>query len=253
MYTKKEIKLLTISILLIAFAFAFDDKQPTLILSYWILNFIKTILIVAVSFLIIQTTQKLIARRYNADIEYSFWRIRQWGFQPHKRFPYKFGFLGKTILKIPQLPIGIILLLITSFFSLGKFFFIAINSYELKETKRKRAHRTFMHLTEFENAKIALAFPLTALFLALVIKAIAPNLTNFIFINQMLALFNMIPLSTLNGNKIFMNSKPLYLFSLALIVLTIAFMSTITSLLSLTLSFIMALLILLLYFIKTTD
>jgi len=239
-FAKKEIKHLILSILLVAFAFGFDDKQATFSASYWFLNYFRIALLVAVTYLVYQLSQKFVANTYKAQAEYRIWSIKQYWFHPSFHFPLHLKIKNKTILKINSLPIGLILLLIVSFFSLGKLFFIAIGCYKLKERPHLRAQKRWMNLTGYEQAKIAIAGPLVVLIFALIIKAINPALTEAIFINQMFAIFNMIPLGSLNGAKILFNSVPLYIFTLVLIISTILLMSFISSVQSLLIAIIFA-------------
>ena len=101
-----------------------------------------------------------------------------------------------------------------------------------------------MRLQGYEKAQIAIAGPFATLLLALILKTINPGLTNAIFINQMFAIFNMIPFSKLDGAKILFGSIPFYFFSLVLIILSILLMNFISSMQSLIIALFFALIIL---------
>ncbi len=256
-FTKKEIKHLIISILLVALAFGFDDKQPSFVLSHWLYNYIRIALIVTSSFLVYQLAQKIVANYYRAKTEYHMWNIKRYWFHPSCVLPFRGTYIPahgtwiqKSIFNIKSIFIGPILLLIVSFFSLGKLFFIAIGCTNVIERLHLRAEKRWMRLQGYERAQIAVAGPFATLLLALLLKSINPNLTDAIFINQMFSIFNMIPLGKLDGAKILLGSIPFYFFSLVLIILTILLMFFLSSMQSLIIALIFALVILVYVLIK---
>lgn len=256
-FTKKEIKHLIFAILLIALAFGFDDKQSTFMLSYWLYNYIKIALIVTATILVYLLAQKLIAYYYGTNTEYHLWNIKRYWFHPSCILPIRGTYvpahgkwIEKSIYNIKSIFVGPILLLIISFFSLGKLFFIAIGGTEIIEKWHLRAQRRWMHLEGFEKAQITVAGPFAALILALLLKAINPNLTHAIFISQMFSIFNMIPLGKLDGAKIFLGSLPFYFFSLSLIILTLLLMTFLSSIQALLIAFVFALAILIYILIR---
>ncbi len=71
---------------------------------------------------------------------------------------------------------------------------------------------------------------------------------NFVFINGMIAAFHMIPVSTLDGAKIFFGSKIMYLFTLAFIIGTILLIKTISPIIALALALIFAAIFISIYY-----
>src|SRR3989344_3626907 len=120
-YTKKEVKHIIIASLILAFVFAFNDKQTTFNISYYISNFLLAILS---SFMVILTYaffQKLVAYHYKAETEYSIWSIERYYFTESSKIKIK---IGKKI--INKLPLSAIIAIIATLVSKGRFYFAAL-------------------------------------------------------------------------------------------------------------------------------
>lgn len=113
-----------------------------------------------------------------------------------------------------------------------------------------RIGRKYTQLTEYENAKLALISPLTAILLAIIFKTILPNFPELTLINSMIAISYMIPLPKTNGSIIFFGSKILYTFSLIFILITALLLKFINPLLTILIAALFALIITTKYTIK---
>lgn len=113
-----------------------------------------------------------------------------------------------------------------------------------------RLGRKFTKLTEYENAKLALISPLTAIFVAIIAKMILPNIPELVLINSMLAISYMLPLPKLNGSTIFFGSKILYTLSFIFILLTALLLNFVEPLLATFIAIVCAMIITIKYIIN---
>lgn len=197
-YEKKELKHLAISILIVTFVFAYGNLS--------LINFILIALMVAVTFFVHDIAHKLIAKRYGSSAQYRIWTIQRLGFRERA--------------KSRPLPLGIILALYVTLLSSGRLFFTAIESFVLETKKYKRLGRKFLHITEGEVALIALSGPLANILLAYFLK-IFGVFDDMVLINSLFALFHMVPISSLDGAKIFFGAKYLYVLSILFIIFSV--------------------------------
>ncbi|MFH0752817.1 MAG: hypothetical protein V1914_04460 [archaeon] len=130
----------------------------------------------------------------------------------------------------------------TTLISKGKLFFVTIGSYDLIIKKRSRFGRKTVHITDYEEAKIAVVGPLVNVALMIIFQLFNKNgmFDNFVFINGMIAAFHMIPVSTLDGAKVFFGSKIMYVFTLAFVIGTVLLIKTISPIIALVLALIFA-------------
>ena len=201
---KIELKHFIITIFFVTFALAFDDKNPSFVLTSWLSNFIKIGIFVTITVFVHYLGHKLAARRYQTEIEH--------------RIMTMSTFYLSNFFSIKTKPIGIILSLFISFVSLGKLFYIAVESFVVKPSKNKRVGFRYTNLTNYETAVIAASGPLANLIFALIIKLFGvSSLDNLVFINLVYGLYHLIPFSTLDGCKLFFSSFILYIFTLFLL------------------------------------
>lgn len=108
--------------------------------------------------------------------------------------------------------------------------------------KRSRFGKKTVHITDYEEAKIAVVGPLANIALMIIFQFFNKNgmFDNFVFINGMIAAFHMIPVSTLDGAKVFFGSKLMYIFTLAFVIGTILLIKTIPPVVALALAGIFA-------------
>ena len=110
------------------------------------------------------------------------------------------------------------LCLLVALLSNGKLFFTAVSSYGLVIKKTHRFGHKMVEVTDLEEAKIALAGPMANIMLALVCKLInADALADMVLINSIMPVFDMLPIFGLDGMKVLMGSRPMYIFSFVFI------------------------------------
>lgn len=204
--------------LVLTFVFAFDDGQPQFELGYWISNFIRVFFIVLIGVVIHDFAHDLIAKRNGLQSEYRVWGVRRFGFG-EPIFPKTIKLFGKER-AINQFPLGILIALIVTLFSNGKLYWAAVSSYGLVIEKTTRLGKKFVDVTDFEEAKIAVAGPLAVTFLMLIFKMFNGSGTfdQLVTIYSWMAIFDMLPFPGMDGSKVFFGSVPMYIFSASFIV-----------------------------------
>ncbi len=216
MFTKREITHLIISILSLAFAFGFNDGQASFRFSFWLLNFIRILMASIVMLLLYELIHKLTARKYKTGTEYEIWSIKRYGFWQSSKFPKKF--LGSTI---DSFPLGIIISIFTTLLSRGLFYIIPLASFRIVEKTHLRLGSKFKHVSNFEEAKIAASSLVVLAILALLASSgkveIFSQLSTMIYV---FIAYCLIPISTLDGSKIFFGSIPLYIAILIFIIVS---------------------------------
>jgi len=129
----------------------------------------------------------------------------------------KFGWKSKDYFKKP-FQIGAFLPILTSILTFGYFIWLGSLTFDSKpetyRTSKRYGLYTFSEVTEYHIALIAAAGIITNLFFAIVGYLL--GYTEFSGLNILFAFFNMIPLSNLDGNKIFFGSLILWSFLVTL-------------------------------------
>lgn len=204
MFSKKEITTLLLITIVLALSISFLKVQVLLPV------FFAVFLV-----LVLNTAAKKVAAFYlDSEIEIKPWQIERYGFKKHEYF------------KKP-VPIGIFLPILVSLFSLGRLLWMASVVFDVKPTVYRTAKRhglySFSEMTEYHIGLIAAA----GVFINLIAAVLGYFLgfPTFARLNVYFAFFNMIPLSDLDGNKIFFGNIVLWslLATLALIGLGYAF------------------------------
>jgi len=209
MFTKKELKSVVLSILVLAFIFGFDDGEAIFSASHWFANFTAMLIFVTIAFLVHILVQKRYAEEIDCKSEYKLWKIGKIGLKAKSKLPF-------------TVPFGIFWAIILVFMSAGKFFFTALGYVEIEE-KLARLGRKMQIVSQYEIAKGALLGSLANVALIIIFSVInkmslGVDFTNFININLWIVLFNMIPIPPLEGGKIFFGSRKLYVFGVGFIV-----------------------------------
>ena len=207
MFTKKEIAPILVSTIVIAFSVNFLLTGLT--------AFFWTLLAVFVVILVNIIAKKIAGYYLETDIESKFWEIYWFGFREnwHLKKPFPIGAFLPLLFKLIFLP-------------LAGFTWMASLVFEVKPRVYRAARRHGMYdfsgMTEDHIGYIAAAGIATNVVFAIIGYLV--GFTEFARLNIYFALFNMIPLSNLDGNKIFFGNIVLWSV-LATIVLIGLFLS----------------------------
>ena len=176
----------------------------------------KTFLFMTISILIILLmnvlAKKAMSYYLDSEIEIKPWQIKRYGFKPHQEFKKPF-------------PAGIFLPIIVSALSFGNLIWMATLIFDVKPKVYKAAKRhgiySFSEMTENQIGLIAAAGILVNLIVAIIGYLIGfPVLTK---LSIWYAFFNMLPLSDLDGNKIFFGNLVLWSFLASIVVIAVGY------------------------------
>lgn len=216
-FRKREVLHLVLATLVLGFVFGFDDKQSVFNLSYWLLNFFRFCMISFAVLLSYALAQKLSAEHYGCSSEFRVWGVRRFGFRPGSKFPLHIEIFN---LKIPihSFPLGLVLAVVISFLTRGKFFFAAVASFEVVEHRFKRVGKKYVNITSGEVARISLSGVFASLLVAFLASLL--GLDSVVLVASVFAAFQMVPFSTLDGCRVFFSSPALFAFSAVFVVLS---------------------------------
>ena len=248
----QEIYDFIIASLVIAFVFAFNDKQLTFSLNFWILNYLKILLFVVIALLVYTFAPKLISKTYGCSTSFSIWRMKQYGFRDSAHFPQTLNLGFKKII-MKSFPLGIFIPIIIAVLSNGQIYFAGIAFTLITINAAYRIGKKYRGLTDYETAKIGVAGPLALILFAIILKFFSfsfPQLSQLILISSWLAITNMLPIPGLDGSQIYFSSRPLFIFSFIFILAAIflLLLSNIGTLSTLMLSAILAVIILIVWY-----
>ena len=199
MLNKKEITAILVVTLILGFVISLTESIQILLYSFLAI-FIIIVINVA--------TKKIASYYLDSEIQMKIWEVKRYGFKDSRHF------------KKP-LPAGAIFPIIVSVVSLGYITWLAPLEFEVKAKVSRAAKRhglyTFSEMTEFHIGLIAAAGILANLVLAVIGYFI--GFPTFARLNIYFALFNMIPLSNLDGNKIFFGSLVIWSFLAAIVLI----------------------------------
>mgnify|MGYP001606626553 CR=1 FL=1 len=152
-------------------------------------------IIVLVIIMVNVLAKKVISYYLDSEVEIKPWNIERWWFKSHHRF------------KKP-VPAGIFVPIILKILSLGYFNWFATMAFEVKAKTYRAAQRfglyTFSEVSEFHIGLIAAAGVIANL--ALAVLGYLINVPDLARLSIYYAFFNMIPISELDGTKIFFGS-----------------------------------------------
>ena len=199
---KKEIA----QIIAVAFILAFS-------LSVWNFNLF---LYAVVSFLLIiaiNLAAKIVAsHHYESEIEVKVWEMERYGFKPGNYFR-------------KPVPVGAFIPILTSLISFGYFTWLASLVFDVKPKSYRASKRhglySFSEMTEEHLGNIAAAGILANLAFAIIGYLI--GFEEFAKLNIYHAAFSIIPISDLDGNKIFFGNVLLWSFLAALLAIVVGF------------------------------
>jgi Zn-dependent protease len=212
MLNKKEIAHIIIITIILAFSISLIQSMELFLIT---LGFVFLIIMINT------LSKKIVGYYFEAQVETKLWEMERYGFlgavikgfyHPSKKFKQ-------------AIPLGAILPIVIKVLSLGYINWMASLVFDIKAKKYKVAKRhgfyTFSEITEFHIGLIAAAGILANLFFAVVGYLIGA--TEFARLNIYYAFFNMIPLSKLDGNRIFFGSLLLWSFLASIILIGLGF------------------------------
>ena len=192
MINKKEIASILIITLVLAFSITLLESVRV---------FLYGILVVFLVLLINIISKKVISYYLDSEIEIKFWDVKRYGYRAHQHLRKYF-------------PLGVFLPIITGIFTFGNFVWLASLVFDVKAKTYRAAKRfglyTFSEMTEYHLGIIAASG--IALNLIFAIIGYLVGFSDFARLNIYYAAFNMLPLSDLDGNKIFFGSLTLWSF-----------------------------------------
>jgi len=207
MLNRKEITAIIVLTIIMGFAIS-------LLKSFELFLYVS--LSVLIIFMINIVTKKIVGFYFDTDIEIKMWEIRRMGFlyflgnipvttqSPHHEFKRPF-------------PAGAFFPIITAALSLGYLTWMAGFVFDAKSKIYSAVKRhglyTFSEISEFHLGLIAAAGILANLFFAIIGYFInLPEQMNFVKLSIWFVFFNILPLSDLDGNKIFFGNLTLWSF-----------------------------------------
>jgi Zn-dependent protease len=206
MFNKKEVAIVLIVAIVLAFTISVMKTKE---------EFSNIIVIVAIILMMNVFAKKIAAYYFDSEIEIKLWEIERFGFKPHHKLkrPFPAGVFVPILITFITLPLGAI-------FQIGHLKWMATLVFDVK-TKIHRAVKrhglySFSEMTEYHIGLIAAAGIVVNLIAALIGYFL--NQPEFAKLSIYFAFFNMLPLSDLDGNKIFFGSLILWSF-LAIITL----------------------------------
>jgi hypothetical protein len=203
MINKKEI----ISVLIIT---AVLTISVSLITSWKVFFFtmLAIFLIIAINI----AAKKFLAYYLDSDIEVKMWEIKRYGFKPHKEFKRAF-------------PAGIFLPILVSAITFGNLMWLASLVFEVKPKVYRAAKRhglySYSDITEYQIGLIAAAGIVANLIFAGISYFAGWGI--FTRLSVWYAFFNMIPISDLDGNKIFFGNLVLWSFLASVAIIAVAY------------------------------
>ncbi len=174
--------------------------------------FLYTLLAVFFVFLINVLAKKVMSFYLDSEIEIRLWEIRRYGFKPSSSFKKPF-------------PSGILFPIIFALITLGNFVWMASLVFDIKPKIYRAAKRhglySYSEMTENHIGLIAAAGVIANLFFAIIGYLV--GFPEFSRLSIFLAFFNMIPISDLDGNKIFFGNLVLWSFLAALVLIGLGY------------------------------
>ncbi len=186
----QEIKALAISILVIAFVWGLDDKQPTFVAAHWTANMVQVFIIVLLAFFVHISGQKLLGLWHGYRVEYYMW------------------------------PTGLLSSLILGIISLGKLTIMLPGGLQIHHLSKQRIGEFRYGINAFQSAIVAGAGPIANVLFAMFGKTVqlilgigsSPFIDHLYIFNLVFAVFMLLPLPNLPGMMMFWGSRLAYVF-----------------------------------------
>lgn len=203
----KELAIVILVTVITAFSIAFT-KSLSLDINLFLISLLGVFLVLIINIFAKKTTAYFL----ESEVEIKIWEIKRFGFKTNDKFRNAF-------------PLGVFMPLISKifFFGLNGFVWMASLVFDVKAKAYRAAKRhgiySFSEMTEEHIGRIAAVGIIINLILAFVFYIIGGEFgIVFAKLNIWFAFFNMIPISDLDGNKIFFGNLVLWSF-LAIITL----------------------------------
>lgn len=205
MLNKKEIITISGVVLITTLSISVLELQKT---------FLPVLLAVFLTVLLNVGVKKSVGYYFDTKIEVELWNVFQYGVKPQRHFK-------------KSIPLGIILTVFSKLFlfPFKNLVWMASLVFEVKPKVYKSAKRhglyRFSEMTESHLGLIAAAGIIANLILAII--AYFANFTELAMISMFYAFFNMIPVSRLDGNKVFFGNLVLWSFLASLVLIGLFF------------------------------
>lgn len=205
MLNKKEI--LLIIILSLIFALAISLVQTVEIFIY---TLIAIFLIITINII----AKKIMSYYLDSEIEIKLWQIKQYGFKPKQHFkkPFPAGAFFPIFSKL-------------IFFPINGLIWMASIVFDVKPKVYRAAKRfglySFSEITESHLGFIASAGIIANIIFAVIGYFL--GFQEFARLSSFYVFFNMLPISNLDGNKIFFGNKILWSFLASLVLIGLIF------------------------------
>ena len=203
MITKKELIAVSIAVVVITISISLIETWQV---------FVYTLLAILLVIGINISAKKAMSYYLDSEIEIKLWEIKRYGFKPEKEFKKPF-------------PAGIFFPIIFSALSFGNLMWLASLVFDVKPKIYRAAKRhglySFSEITEYQIGLIAAAGVVANLVFAVVGYLIGWPI--FSSLNVWLAFFNIIPVSNLDGNKIFFGNLVLWSFLASIVLIGVAY------------------------------
>lgn len=208
MLNKNEI--LAIGVITLILAFTISLLKSMEIFLYTLLT---VFLVIAINLI----AKKIAGFHLGTEIEVKIWEIKRYGFKPGRYFKKPF-------------PAGAFFPIIVTAFSFGYLIWMASLVFEVKANLYRKAKRhglyAFSEMTEEHIGKIAAVGVLANLVFS--ILGYLMGYPDFARLNIYFAFFNMLPLSNLDGNKIFFGSVVLWSFLASVVLIGLGYVFFLT-------------------------
>lgn len=187
-FTPTERRETIIAILVMTFVFAYNDGQETFQLAYWIMNFLKVLVIVIIAVVLHISVQKIASLYTGFRAEFKLWSV------------------------------GVYLTILVTILTKGKFYLLLIGGITFYQMVMLRIGHFRYGLNLRPSGFIAGLGPLSNLVIAtfwetLALNNIYPELFHqMTIINLFYAFYSMLPIPNLDGFNMFYGSRLLYAF-----------------------------------------
>lgn len=211
MIKKKEIGAFFICVLVLAFAFGFDDGAIEFELLNWLNNLAMIFFLVLVCMVIYVGAQKLAAYRFDAYTTFRIWMVRR----------FKVAHKGYNPDKIKPVPLGIFLSILLSILTKAGLVFTGLWENIVGFFPHKRVGRDKVRVTEYEISKILFAGPGILILFVIILTWLSKFGYNVALISTIayaIAFVNMVPIPGLDGSRIFFGSRSFWVFGFLFVI-----------------------------------